>query len=179
MWHGRPSHDCFFTRARCPCHRGFIPKQTRADGFYPHKTTRIRKSVCPSVPPVFVSHWETIQRPGGTPAIPGNGQTPGIAARSRLRHLQFIPPRQCFFVAHMCALLGRNETHRMARAGSIAPSNGSKGTWEQASSVRSGRFDRFSRCRTFRPVCHRQTAVCRRESGECQTGVRCPWQDIA
>ena len=26
---------------------------------------------------VFVRHWETIQRPGGTPAIPGNGQTPG------------------------------------------------------------------------------------------------------
>ena len=25
---------------------------------------------------VFVSHWETIQRPGGTPALPGNGQSP-------------------------------------------------------------------------------------------------------
>ena len=25
---------------------------------------------------VFVNHWETIQRPGGTPALPGNGQTP-------------------------------------------------------------------------------------------------------
>ena len=30
MWHGRPAHDCIFTRASCPCHREFIPKQTRA-----------------------------------------------------------------------------------------------------------------------------------------------------
>ena len=30
MWHGRPAHDYIFTRAGSPCHRGFIPKQTRA-----------------------------------------------------------------------------------------------------------------------------------------------------
>ncbi len=44
MWHGRPAHDCFFTRARCPCHRGFIPKQTRAKSPTPPSFFKTRPS---------------------------------------------------------------------------------------------------------------------------------------